>query len=127
MNTKPIATYTERLLEVRREFALYDDRVVVQARWLLKGRFERVVQLATLKSEIQELTIRYRMYRYGGWVMASGALVFAVSYYSDKGGALGMVGHVAMGAMICRIPWLLRKRGTVTEVSSKTPRNNLRK
>ena len=100
-HTRPlIATYTERLLEVRREFALYEDRVVVQARWRLKRRFEHVVKLATLKGEIQELTIRYRMYRYAGWVMAVGALVFAMSYYYAEGGALGIVGYIALGVMI---------------------------
>ena len=96
----PIATYTERLLEVRREFELYEDRVVVRARWRLKGSFEHVVQLATLKAEIQELNIRYRVYRYAGWVMAMGGLVFAAAYYHAKGGPLGMVGHIAMFVMI---------------------------
>lgn len=100
MNTKLIATYTERLLEVRREFALYEDRVVVQARWRLKGSFEHIVKLTTLKGDIQELTIRYRMYRYSGWVMAVGGLVFAMSYYYAAGGPLGIVGHIAMGVMI---------------------------
>lgn len=100
VNTKPIATYTERLLEVRREFVLYEDRVVVRARWRLRGQFEHVVKLATLKGEIQELNIRYRMYRYAGWVMAVGALVFAMSYYSAKGGTPGVVGYIAMSVMI---------------------------
>jgi hypothetical protein len=97
---QPIATYTERLLEVRREFALYEDRVVVEAQWRLNKRFEHVVKLATLQGEIEELTIRYRMYRYAGWVMALGALVFAMSYYDAEGRALGIVGQIAMGVMI---------------------------
>ncbi len=85
VNTKPIATYTERLLEVRRDFALYGDRIVVQARWWPNRRFENVVSLATLKGEVRELTIRYRMFRYAGWVMAIGALqIFAMSYYNAK-------------------------------------------
>jgi len=48
-----------RRMEVRREFALFDDRVVVQAPWHLKGRFTHVVKLAMLDGEIKELTIRY--------------------------------------------------------------------
>ena len=79
---------------------LYDDRVVVQARWRLKGRFEHVVRLAALNSEIQELTIRYRLYRNAGWVLAVGALVFAAAYYNAKGEPLGIVGNIAMGVMI---------------------------
>jgi hypothetical protein len=99
-NPEPIAIYAERLLEVRRVFMLYDDRVVVQARWLLKGRFEHVVKLATLQSEIHELTIRYRMYRYAGWVMALGGLLFVVAYYLAHGGSIGIMGNLAMGMMI---------------------------
>lgn len=99
-NAQPIATYTERLLEVRREFVLYEDRVVVRARWLLRGRFEHIVRLATLKGEIHELTIRYRMYRYGGWVMALGGLGSVLSYYYASGGATGIAGYVALGVMI---------------------------
>jgi hypothetical protein len=98
--TEPIATYTERLLEVRREFTLYDDRVVVRARWLLRGSFEHVVELATLKAEIQELNIRYRIHRYSGWVMALGGLAYAATYYYGQHGLLGIVGHIAMAAMI---------------------------
>ena len=100
MDTKPIATYTERLLEVRREFALYEDRVVVQARWRLKGRFTHVVKLATLAGEIQELTIRYRMYRYAGWVLMVGALLFALCYYYADGAGLGIAGYMAIGVMV---------------------------
>jgi hypothetical protein len=99
-NTQPIATYTERLLEVRREFALYSDRIVVQARWWPNRRFENVVPLATLKGEVSELTIRYRMFRYAGWVMAIGALVFAMCYYNAKGAPLGAIGYIALGVMI---------------------------
>lgn len=97
---KPIATYTERLLEVRREFILYEDRIVVRACWLLRGRFEHVVRLATLKPEIRDLHIRYRLFRYAGWVLAAGALLFAIAYYGARDGAVGVFGHMAMGVMI---------------------------
>jgi hypothetical protein len=100
VDAKAIATYTERLLEVRREFALYRDRVVVQAQWRLKGKFTHVVKLAALDGEVQELTIRYRMYRYAGWVLMAGALVFALSYYYAEGRPPGTVGHIAIGVMI---------------------------
>jgi hypothetical protein len=98
--TTPIASYTERLLEVRREFLLFEDGVVVQAEWLLKGRFEHVVDLAMLKPEVQELNIRYRVYRYAGWAMAIGGLVFSAAYYLGMDGPLEIVGHIAIGAMI---------------------------
>ncbi len=107
VDMKPIATYTERLLEVRREFVLYEDRVVVRAQWLLKGNFETVVKLAALKNEIKELTIRYRLYRYAGWVMAAGALAFAVAYYRAAGGSPGIVGQIAMGVMILGMAFMV--------------------
>ena len=72
MTSEPLATYTEHLLEVRREFALYEDRVVVRARWLPRRRFEHVVKLAGLDAAVQEIVVRYRMYRYAGWILAIG-------------------------------------------------------
>jgi len=99
-DTRPIATYTERLLEVRREFALYEDRVVVRARWLLKGQFEHVIRLAALNREIQELTIRYRMYRYAGWAMALGGLAFVAAHYFAGGEPVGTGGQIALAVMI---------------------------
>ena len=60
---QPLATYSERLLEVRRDFTLHDDRVVVQARWFPNRRFEHVVKLASLKGEFQQITIRYQIGR----------------------------------------------------------------
>lgn len=100
MSEKPIATYTERLLEVRREFVLYEDRVAVHARWRFKGNFKHVVKLETLKSEIKEITIRYRLDRYAGWVLAVGGLVFAMLFYNAKGEPLGIMGNIAMGVAI---------------------------
>ena len=90
MNTQPIATYSERLLEVRRDFTLYEDRVVVQARWFPNRRFEHVVKLAALKGEFQTITIRYRMFRYAGWILAIGSLAYAACYYNaqDMGSCL---------------------------------------
>lgn len=100
MNTRLIATYTERLLEVRREFSLYEDRVVVRARWYLTRSYEHVVPLVQLKGDMQQLTIRYRIYRYAGWVLALGALLFAMVYYNSQGGPLGILGWAALGVLV---------------------------
>jgi hypothetical protein len=98
---QPLATYSDRLLEVRRDFALYEDRVVVRARWFSNRTFEHVVKLAALKSDFQEITLRYRMYRYASWIVAIGALTLAVCYYNAQGEALQVVGYVALGVTIC--------------------------
>ncbi len=101
MSTQPLATYSERLLEVRRDFTLYHDRVVVQARWFPNRRFEHVVKLDTLRREVQEITIRYRMHRNAGWVLAVGALAYAACYYYAQGMTLQVVGYVALSVAIC--------------------------
>jgi len=100
VSTPPLASYSERLLEVRRDFSLYEDRVVVEARWYLKRKFEHVVKLDTLKGEVEEITVRYRMNRYAGWVLAIGALVYAACFYSAQDMALQTVGYVALGVTI---------------------------
>jgi hypothetical protein len=97
---EPIATYVERLLEVRRDFALYPDRVVVRARWLLRGRFESTVQLNTLSGATREIIVRYRMSRYAGWVLAVGAISFAAVYYYAEGGPIGILGYLSLGLAV---------------------------
>lgn len=114
MSTSPLATYSERLLEVRRDFALYDDRVVVQARWFPNRRFEHVVKLATLQRDFQEITIRYRMYRYAGWILAVGALAYAACYYYAQDTTLQVVGYVALsvaigGAVLMALTYPIRR------------------
>lgn len=102
MSTQALATYTERLLEVRRDFTLYEDRVVVHARWYLHRRFENVVRLATLSGEVREIAVRYRMYRYAGWLLAIGALAYAACfYYVAEHPALRSASYVALGVAIC--------------------------
>lgn len=100
MSAKPLATYSERLLEVRRELELYDDRIVVRARWLPNRRLERVVRLGTLTGECRMVTVRYRMHRRAGWILAVGALALAICYYEARDAALGAVGYAALGVTI---------------------------
>jgi uncharacterized integral membrane protein len=101
VSEEPLATYSERLLEVRRDFALYKDRVVVEARWFPNRRFEHVVNLSALKGQFQEILVRYRMYRYAGWILAVGALAYAACFYYARDLAMGPLGYVALGAAIC--------------------------
>lgn len=110
----PLATYSERLLEVRRDFALYPDRVVVTARWLLRGHYQHIVQLRNLTSGHKRLVIRYRMYRIAGWVLALGSLAFAAIYYSASGGPIGVAGYAALsvavfGAVALALAYPLRR------------------
>lgn len=97
VNSEPRATYTERLLEVRREFTLYRDRIVVRARWFPNRRVEHVVALKALQGEYKEIVVRYRLYRYAGWILAVGSLVFAMCYYRAQNADLGVIGYLALG------------------------------
>lgn len=100
MNSEPRATYSERLLEVRREFDLYDDRIVVRARWFPSRRVEHVVELKALKGEYKEITVRYRLHRYAGWVLAIASLAFAMCFYQAQNAAIGVLGYIALGVAI---------------------------
>jgi hypothetical protein len=70
---------------------LYDDRVVVQARWFPNRWYEDIVELASLKAEVQEITVRYRLYRYAAWLTAIGALAYAACYYYGQAKQLAPV------------------------------------
>jgi hypothetical protein len=112
--SEPLAVYSERLLEVRRRVLLYPDRVVVEARWLLKGRFEHTVRLGSLKRQHRRLVIRYRVFRYAGWVLAVGLLLFAVAFHEAKGGPIGLGGYVTLavavvGGLVVVVTYPLRR------------------
>jgi hypothetical protein len=109
-----LAVYSERLLEVRRRFLLYPDRVVVEARWLLKGRFEHTVRLASLKTEPRRLVVRYRLFWYAGWTLAIGALLFAMAFHQAHGGPIGLGGYATLavaivGAVMLAVTYPLRR------------------
>ena len=59
------------------------------------------MRLDTLTREFQEITIRCRMHRYAGWVLAIGALAYAACYYYARDMALQAVGYVALSVAIC--------------------------
>ncbi|MBI5544533.1 MAG: hypothetical protein HY901_11630 [Deltaproteobacteria bacterium] len=59
-DASPLASYTERLLQVRRDFALYHDRVEVRASWLLGRTHCTTVLLGQLSPRTTEALIRNR-------------------------------------------------------------------
>ncbi|HEY3445137.1 MAG TPA: hypothetical protein VGK67_02190 [Myxococcales bacterium] len=97
---EPIATYSERLPEVRRIFTLYPDRVVVEARWLWRGRFQTTVLLGALKPEVRRIAVRYRLHRYAGWAFALSLLGFAALFYQSKSAALGGLGILSVAVAV---------------------------
>ena len=79
-DTTPIAIYTERLPQVRREFALHADRIVVNARWLFGRRHVSVIPFSGLTPRTTRLTIRNRLVKRSiliGSLAVAVAVVFA--------------------------------------------------
>ena len=94
----PLSAYADRLLEVRREFLLFPDRIVVRACWWSGRSFEHVVRTADLTGEVRETVVRYRIHRYAGWLLAVGALIFAACFYYADIAWLQPIGYVALAA-----------------------------
>ena len=73
----PLATYTERLPQVRREFRLFPDRVEVAARWTL-GRTHRItVKLADLSGQMSRFRVKNRWFP-KAVMIGSAAVAFAL-------------------------------------------------
>jgi hypothetical protein len=82
----PLATYNERLPQVRRVFHLYPDRVEVAARWTLGRRSRITVKLADLSGQANRFTVKNRWFPRAVMVgsLAVGlALVLSRSGYPD--------------------------------------------
>jgi len=77
----PIATYTERLLQVRRVFTLYPDKVVVDAHWLVKGSFRSTILLDSLKPACHEHHLRNKLFRKAALVATIGVVLVAWTVY----------------------------------------------
>jgi hypothetical protein len=73
----PIATYTERLLQVQRTFTLYPDHVQVQAHWRFGRNYTNNIPLDSLKPTTRETYIRYHFFRQA-LLIATIGLIFAV-------------------------------------------------
>ena len=80
----PIAVYTERLLQVRRRFALYGDRVEVDASWLLGSRRHTTVRLGALTARTEQFFVRNRWVRRA---IVLGSLAVAAAVVLGRGGS----------------------------------------
>jgi len=94
---RPIAVYTERLLQVRRRLALFEDRVEIDASWLLGSRHHHTVKLASLGPRTTEFFVRNR------WLKRAimlGSLAVAAAV------VLGRPDHGAWGPRISAAAWV---------------------
>lgn len=79
---QPLATYTERLPQVRRDFALYADRVEILASWTAGKSHRARVLLADLSPKVTAILVRNR------WLKKSimiGALALACAAVLSRG------------------------------------------
>jgi hypothetical protein len=60
---EPLATYIERLPQVKRVFRLYKDRVEIDAAWTMGKNYHSVVRLADLRPETRRTTRRNRWFK----------------------------------------------------------------
>lgn len=109
---EPIATYHERLPQVRRRFELYPDRIVIRARWLWRGEFENSVPLSTLDPRHSSFYIRNKLFKPSMLVLSVGLAIAlltgsledlrALSPLTVLGMAIALVGLV--------LTWLTSRR-----------------
>ena len=82
----PLSTYADRLLQVRRQFLLYPDRVEVVATWTLGKKHHNVVKLTDLQQQPKTITIRNRWCKRSitvAMLAAATAVVISRPGYSD--------------------------------------------
>jgi hypothetical protein len=78
-----IASYTERLPQVKRVFRLYPDRVEVAAKWTLGRNFEITVRLKDLSGQLNRFTVKNRWFPKA---VVVGSLGVAVALVLSRGG-----------------------------------------
>lgn len=114
---QPLRTYRERLIQVRRRFVLYPDRVDIEARWLLKGRFESSVRLGALDPQYRSFHIRNRLFKPAMLVLLAGLAITlfagdveqlrAMAPFPVLGVVLTLAGVVLSWVTARRIPFVV--------------------
>lgn len=109
-DTTPLATYRERLLQVRRRFELYPDRVEVHAKWLFGRQFRSTIMLADLKPQTTEFRIRQRLLKRAIPVTALAAAAAVVlnrpGYEAIQPWAIyGLYAIAVLGGLVILMTW----------------------
>lgn len=105
----PLAVYRERLPQVTRLFALYADRIEVDASWTLGKKQRTVVALAELDPNFTRRLVRNRWFK-KAVLVASLAVGTAV--------VLGQPNYAPLLRRFSDIAWLLSGMGAVVAVAS---------
>jgi len=108
----PIATYTERLFQVRREFALFKDRVEIQAFWLVGKRHQTIIRLSDLSVRTTEFFVRNRWAKRAivvAALAASAAVVFGRPTDPEWVQRVSLLGWVVAAASVFVIAQTIRR------------------
>jgi hypothetical protein len=82
----PLATYTERLPQVKREFRLYPDRVEVAAKWTFGRNFATTIRLRDLNAQFNTFRVKNRWFGKAvvlGSIAVACALVLSLPRYPE--------------------------------------------
>jgi hypothetical protein len=95
-----LATYTERLPQVRRVFRLYPDRVEVAAKWTLGRQYQFTVKLRDLSGQFKTFYVKNRWFGKAvviGSIAVAAALVLSMPRYPDLVRRLSVIGWPVAG------------------------------
>jgi hypothetical protein len=110
----PLATYTERLPQVKRVLHLFADRVEIAARWTLGRSYRTTVHLAELTPQFGFQSVRNRWFKRSvmiGSLAAAAAAVFGRDDYPGwiRHNALLGWGIAALCAIVAAISYRRRR------------------
>jgi hypothetical protein len=102
-----LATYTERLPQVRRVFHLYRDRLEIHAKWTIGKTYETTVKLADLTPQVKRFFVRNRWFKRSiliGALAIAAAVVFTRGDYPEwlrRNAQLCWAVAIGCGGMAC--------------------------
>jgi len=108
----PLATYSDRLPQVRRTFSLYDDRVEIEAVWTLGRTHRSVVKLDDLTPKYVQFYVRNRLFKRAfltGCLAAATAVVFSQDSYAGGFHFAARILWGIAGAALVIMAWSFRK------------------
>lgn len=83
---QPLATYTERLPQVKRVLRLYRDRIEIDAAWTLGKNYQTTVRLEDLTPQVKRFFVRNRWFKRSiliGSMAVAAAVVFTRPDYPE--------------------------------------------
>jgi hypothetical protein len=123
----PISSYRERMLQVKRRFELYPDRVDIAAKWLFKGRFDTSVKLSELDPQYRSFYVRNKLFKPSVVIVLTGVVLLFLSGDEERlraSSPLAVLGlTLALAGAACT--WLTSHRIRFVQFQSRSGRARL--